>query len=88
MRRPQVFFSPSNPLDHRTPLQFSTDPGNVRSYGYPFKQREVVEKLVQDILDQGTIHERNSPFVSLVVLVGKKGSLLEAVCGLWNWGAE
>lgn len=42
-------------LDDRIPLQFGANPINVRLYRYPLRQRDVIEKLVQEILNQGII---------------------------------
>ncbi|XP_074304368.1 uncharacterized protein LOC141639077 [Silene latifolia] len=58
--------------DHRIPLLSEAQPVNIRPYRYPLKQRDIIEKLVQEMLDQGIIQPSCSPFASLVVLVGKK----------------
>ncbi|XP_074300143.1 uncharacterized protein LOC141631357 [Silene latifolia] len=58
--------------DHRIPLVQDAQPDNIRPYRYPLKQRDVIEKLVQEMLDQGIIQHSCSPFASPVVLVGKK----------------
>ncbi|KAL2905959.1 Transposon Ty3-I Gag-Pol polyprotein [Bienertia sinuspersici] len=64
---------PSRDLyDHRIPLEFGTNPVNIRPYRYPLKQRDIIEKLVTEMLAQGIIRDSNSPFASPVVLVGKK----------------
>lgn len=36
------------------------------------KQKDIIEKLMQEMLDNGIIELSNSPFASPVVLVGKK----------------
>lgn len=59
-------------FDHRIPLAAGSSPVNIRPYRYPVKQRDVIEKLIQDMIDQGIIQDSSSPFASPVVLVGKK----------------
>ncbi|XP_074267352.1 uncharacterized protein LOC141590682 [Silene latifolia] len=39
---------------------------------YALKQRDIIEKLIQEMLDKGVIQQNCSPFASPVVLVGKK----------------
>ena len=58
-------------LDHRIPIEYGTNPINVRPYWYPLNQRDIIEQIVQDMLTQGIIQESGSPFTSPVVLVGK-----------------
>ncbi|XP_074369113.1 uncharacterized protein LOC141709470 [Apium graveolens] len=59
-------------LDHQIPLLPGCAPVNIRPYRYPLKQKDVIEQLVQKLLDRGIIQDSASPFVSPVVLVGKK----------------
>ena len=72
------FFEPKGPppsrgvLDHKIPLEYGTNPINVRPYRYPLKQRDIIEKIVQEMLNQGIIQESGSSFASPVVLVGEK----------------
>ncbi|XP_074271624.1 uncharacterized protein LOC141595557 [Silene latifolia] len=58
--------------DHRIPLMTDAQPVNIRPYRYPLKQRDTIERLVQEMMDQGIIQPSCSPFASPVVLVGKK----------------
>ena len=44
----------------------------LRPYKYGVLQKNVIEKLTQELLDFGVIHCSHSPFSSLVVLVKKK----------------
>lgn len=37
-------------------------------------KKDIIEKLVQEMLDQGVIQHSTSPYASPVVLVGKKDS--------------
>lgn len=77
---PKVFQT-QNPLlpfrpgyDHKIPLMEGTNPNpiNLRPYKYPLLQKDVIEKLTQELLDQGVIRPSNSSFASSVVLVKKK----------------
>lgn len=38
------------PLDHKIPLEFGANPVNVRPYRYPLKQRDIIERLVEEML--------------------------------------
>lgn len=58
--------------DHKIPLKEGSDPINIRPYRYPLHQKDVIEKMTQELLDQGIIQHSNSPFASPVVLVKKK----------------
>lgn len=59
-------------FDHRIPLETGAKAVNIRPYRYAVKQRDIIEKLIQEMLDKGTIQQSSSPFASPVVLVGKK----------------
>ncbi|XP_019267396.1 PREDICTED: uncharacterized protein LOC109244715 [Nicotiana attenuata] len=58
--------------DHRIPLKEASNPVNKRPYRYPGIKKDIIEKLVQEMLDQGVIQHSTSPYASPVVLVGKK----------------
>lgn len=45
---------------------------NKRPYRYPGVKKDIIEKLVQEMLDQGVIQHSTSPYDSPVVLVGEK----------------
>lgn len=59
-------------FDHRIPLESGANPVSIRPYRYALKQKDIIEKLVQQMLNQGIIRDSCSPFASPVVLVGKK----------------
>ncbi|XP_019258307.1 PREDICTED: uncharacterized protein LOC109236562 [Nicotiana attenuata] len=59
-------------FDHSIPLIPGTKPINIRPYRYSSMKKDIIEQLIKDMLQQGVIQYRNSPFASLVVLVGKK----------------
>ncbi|XP_019264304.1 PREDICTED: uncharacterized protein LOC109241930 [Nicotiana attenuata] len=60
------------PFDHKIPLQAGCNPVNLRPYRYSSSQKDIIERLVQDMLDQGIVQPSSSPYASPVVLVGKK----------------
>lgn len=49
-----------------------TSPINLRPYRYSLRHKDIIEKLVEELLDRGVIQASSSPFASPVVLVGKK----------------
>lgn len=59
-------------FDHKIPLEKGIGPVRIRPYRYPLKQKDVIEKLVQEMLDNEIIQNSSNPFASPVVLVGKK----------------
>ncbi|XP_019157662.1 PREDICTED: uncharacterized protein LOC109154292 [Ipomoea nil] len=63
---------PHRMLNHKIHLLPGSKPMNVRPYRYPYFQKSEMEKLVKEMLEQGTIRPSQSPFSSLVVLVKKK----------------
>ncbi|KAG6484232.1 hypothetical protein ZIOFF_061027 [Zingiber officinale] len=46
---------PSRSHDHRIPLIPGSAPANVRPYRYPYIQKEVIEKIVQEMLQAGIV---------------------------------
>ena len=62
-------------FDHKIPLLLEVSPVNIRPCRYPLKQRDIIEQPIHEMLDKGIIQNNNSPFASLVVLVGKKDVL-------------
>lgn len=59
-------------FDHHIPLLEGTSPTNTRPYRYSPVQKDVIEKLVQEMLGQGIIQHSSSPYASPMVLVRKK----------------
>lgn len=59
-------------FDHRIPLKDGIIPFNLKPYRYSIVQKDVVDKLVNEMLSQGVIRHSNSPFASPAVLVRKK----------------
>ena len=50
----------------------SDEPVRTKCYPVPFKSRDVINKVVQEMLDLGVIAPSISPYSSPVVLVPKK----------------
>ncbi|GKD77201.1 hypothetical protein Tco_1339822 [Tanacetum coccineum] len=59
-------------FNHKILLKEGSNPINLRPYRYPLLQKDVIEKLTQEFLEQGFIQTSNSAFATLVVLVKKK----------------
>lgn len=69
-------------FDHHISLVEGTSPSNARPYRYSPVQKDVIEKLVQEILAQGIIQQSSSPYASPVVLVGKR--MGQGVCAIFR----
>ncbi|CAJ2661993.1 unnamed protein product [Trifolium pratense] len=63
---------PSRSQNHTIPLIEGANPVKVKPYRYPHSQKEQIETMVQDMLQQGIIQPSTSPFSSPIVLVKKK----------------
>ncbi|XP_058755573.1 uncharacterized protein LOC131628770 [Vicia villosa] len=63
---------PSRQHDHHINLLPNTPPINVKPYRYPHTKKEAMTKMIQDMLQEGTIRPSTSPFSSPVLLVKKK----------------
>lgn len=66
--------------DHKIPLLEGSNPVNQRPYRYALYQKNEIDKMVQNLLDAGTIQSSSSSYASPVVLVKKKGWFLETLC--------
>ena len=58
--------------DHSIPLIFGIQMPNINPYGYPFAQKNEIEKIIQEFLVVGVIHPSISPYSSPVVMDLKK----------------
>lgn len=68
-----VHLPPSRPgFNHKIVLKEGANPVNLRPYRYPLLQKDVIEQLTEELLDQGVIKPSNSAFASPVLLVKKK----------------
>ncbi|CAN7067397.1 unnamed protein product [Brassica rapa subsp. trilocularis] len=59
-------------FDHHIPLESNANPVNLRPYRYSSLQKDVIDKMVHEMLDKGIIQCSTSPYASPVVLVKKK----------------
>ncbi|XP_022041421.1 uncharacterized protein LOC110944001 [Helianthus annuus] len=71
---------PDRSCNHRIQLIDETVTINQSAYRYPVGQKDVIEKMVQEMLDMGVIRHSVSSFASPVVLVKKKRWNLETLC--------
>ena len=62
---------PKRSHDHQINLIPGTEPVNLRPYRHPWEQKNVIEKMVEEMLDSGIIRNSRSPYASPVVLVKK-----------------
>ncbi len=62
--------------EHHIKLKPGSNPVYINAYKLPHSQRQLVEELIKDMLDQGVIQESNSPWNSPLFLVPKKDSRL------------
>ncbi|XP_070011218.1 uncharacterized protein LOC142162326 [Nicotiana tabacum] len=54
-------------FDHSIPLQPRTKPINIRPYRYSSLKKDIIKKLIKDMLQQDVIQYSNSPFASPVI---------------------
>lgn len=59
-------------FDHHIPLKEGSLPVNSRPYRYSPVQKDVIETMVREMMNQGIIQYSSSPYASPVVLVSKK----------------
>ncbi|KAL8127908.1 hypothetical protein AgCh_014740 [Apium graveolens] len=70
--KPQGLPPTRDQFDHKIPLKEGTNAINLRPYRYSIQQKNVIEELVQEMLDQGVIRPSSIPFAAPIVLVKKK----------------
>ncbi|CAJ2638126.1 unnamed protein product [Trifolium pratense] len=59
-------------FDHQIPLKDGVAPFNLRPYRYSRIQKDIIDNLVKDMIDQGIVQHSTSPFASPTILVRKK----------------
>eukprot|EP00253_Pinus_taeda_P004517 PITA_04517 len=70
--KPHVLPPSRGEHDHSITLVLGAQPPNVRPYRYPFTQKNEIEKIIKELLEEGVIHPSISPYSSPVVMVLKK----------------
>lgn len=63
---------PPRAFDHTIHLEKGTPPVKVKPYRYLYSKKDEIEKMVQQMLDDGIIKPSSSPFSAPVILVKKK----------------
>lgn len=63
---------PKRPIDHKIMLKPESKPFTLRPYRFSFFQKTEIEKIVQELLNQGFIRPSTSSYSSPVLLVKKK----------------
>nr|GEU70257.1 hypothetical protein [Tanacetum cinerariifolium] len=63
---------PPRPHDHHIPLAPNTNPINSKPFRYPHYQKEIMTPLIKDMLTDGVIQPRQSPYSSPILLMQKK----------------
>ncbi|KAI5397217.1 hypothetical protein KIW84_063149 [Lathyrus oleraceus] len=63
---------PNKELDHGIVLKAGSQPVKVKPYRYPHSQKEQIEKMVQETLEEGIIQPSVSLLSSPIILVRKK----------------
>jgi hypothetical protein len=69
---PTALPPPRHGFDHKIPLKEGVEPFNLRPYRFSLMQKDVIDKLVQDMIAQGIVQHSTSPFASPTILVRKK----------------
>ena len=63
---------PQRQHDHKINLVEGAKPVNIRPYRYGSLQKDIIEKMIQELLTSGVIQNSTSSFSSPIVLVKKK----------------
>ncbi|GJR80247.1 putative mitochondrial protein [Tanacetum coccineum] len=63
---------PQRSCDHKCPMKDDSAIVNIRPYGYPPSQKDVIETMVANLLASGVVRESHSSFSSPIVLVKNK----------------
>ncbi|XP_019455099.1 PREDICTED: uncharacterized protein LOC109356222 [Lupinus angustifolius] len=63
---------PQRTQDHVIPIMTGAGPIHVKPYRYAHSQKNAIETMIQEMLQQGIIQPSSSPFSSPVLLVKKK----------------
>ncbi len=70
--------------EHHIKLKPGSNQVYINAYKLPHSQRQLVEELIKDMLDQGVIQELNSPWNSPLFWVPKKDGSLRPVIDFWR----
>ncbi|XP_013594359.1 PREDICTED: uncharacterized protein LOC106302390 [Brassica oleracea var. oleracea] len=59
-------------FNHKIPLEAGANPVSLRPYRYSALQKDSIDKMIREMLDQGIFQYSSSPYASPIVLVKKK----------------
>lgn len=71
---------PSRSHDHKIHLNSRAQPVNMKPYRYPYFQRQVMDKLVAEILRERVFRPNTSPFLSPGDIGSQEGCHMETLC--------
>jgi len=69
-------------FDHKIPFKEGTSPINLRPYRYLVRHKDIIENFVEEMQDKGVSQSSWNSFASPVVLLKKKGWIMETMCRL------
>ncbi|CAJ2656401.1 unnamed protein product [Trifolium pratense] len=75
---------PNRSHNHSIPLLEGSAPVKVKPYRYPHSQKQQIELMIQEMLQQGIIQNSNSPFSSPIILVKKKDGTWRVMVMAWS----
>lgn len=67
-----VQLPPKRIQDHHIPIKEGNKPVNANPYRCPYFQKEEIEKVIKEMLNNGIIRRSTSPFASPFLLVKRK----------------
>jgi len=59
---------PKRRHDHQVPLINGAESVNLRPYRHPWEQKNIIEKMIAEMLEAGIIRDSKSPYASPIVL--------------------
>jgi hypothetical protein len=79
---------PHRACDHTIPLMEGSKPPDIRPYRVPYKQKDEVERLIQDMIKDVIIRPSDSPYASPAILVRKKDGSWRMCIDYWELNSQ